>query len=71
MSLMIGCHCEALSDKIVVDHSELEDARWFDREELALMLLRKHPQGLTATVPHAIAHHIIRRYIEDGADVLR
>ncbi|HTV38727.1 MAG TPA: NAD(+) diphosphatase [Xanthobacteraceae bacterium] len=71
MSLMIGCHCEALSDKIVVDRSELEDARWFDREELALMLLRKHPQGLTATVPHAIAHHIIRRYIEDGADVLR
>jgi len=71
MSLMIGCHAEALSDKIVVDRTELEDARWFDREELTLMLLRKHPQGLTATVPHAIAHHIIRRYIEDGADVLR
>jgi NAD+ diphosphatase len=71
MSLMIGCHAEALSDKIVVDRSELEDARWFDREELALMLLRKHPQGLTATLPHAIAHHIIRRYIEDGPDVLR
>ncbi len=71
MSLMIGCHVEALSDKIVVDRSELEDARWFEREELALMLLRKHPQGLTATLPHAIAHHIIRRYIEEGADVLR
>lgn len=71
MSLMIGCHAEALSDKIVVDRSELEDARWFGREELALMLLRKHPEGLTATLPHAIAHHIIRRYIEDGADVLR
>jgi NAD+ diphosphatase len=71
MSLMIGCHCQALSDKIVVDHTELEDARWFDREELVLMLLRKHPDGLTATVHHAIAHHIIRRYIEDGADVLR
>ena len=71
MSLMIGCHCEALSDKITVDHSELEDARWFDREEVALMLRRQHPEGLTATVPHAIAHHIIRRYIEDGPDVLR
>jgi NAD+ diphosphatase len=71
MSLMIGCYTEALSDKIVVDRSELEDARWFDREELVLMLLRKHPQGLTATLPHAIAHHIIRRYIEEGADVLR
>jgi NAD+ diphosphatase len=71
MSLMIGCHAEAISEKIVIDRSELEDARWFDREELALMLLRKHPQGLTATLPHAIAHHIIRRYIEEGADVLR
>jgi NAD+ diphosphatase len=71
MSLMIGCHCEALSEEIVVDKSELEDARWFDREELVLMLQRRHPHGLTATVPHAIAHHIIRRYIEDGADVLR
>ncbi len=70
MSLMIGCHAEALSDKIVVDYGELEDARWFDREELALMLMRKHPQGLTATVPHAIAHHIMRRYIENDADVL-
>jgi NAD+ diphosphatase len=71
MSLMIGCHAEALSDKITVDRSELEDARWFSREELVLMLLHKHPQGLTATVPHAIAHHIIRRYIEEGGDVLR
>jgi len=71
MSLMIGCHAEALSENIVIDRSELEDARWFDREELVLMLLRKHPQGLTATVPHAIAYHIIRRYIEEGPDVLR
>jgi NAD+ diphosphatase len=71
MSLMIGCHAEAMNETIVIDRSELEDARWFDREELVLMLLRKHPQGLTATVPHAIAHHIIRSYIEEGPDVLR
>jgi NAD+ diphosphatase len=69
MSLMIGCHTEALSEDIVIDRNELEDARWFDREEVALMLLRRHPQGLTATPPLAIAHHIIRRYVENGADV--
>jgi hypothetical protein len=34
------------------------------------MLVREHPQGLTATPPLAIAHHIIRRYVEEGADVL-
>ncbi len=69
-SLMIGCHAEALSEKLVIDREELEDARWFDREELALMLARKHPHGLTTPPPVAIAHHIIRRFVEDGADVL-
>jgi NAD+ diphosphatase len=69
-SIMIGCHAEALSDTIVIDREELEDARWFDREELVLMLNRAHPHGLTTPPPVAIAHHIIRSYIEDGPDVL-
>jgi NAD+ diphosphatase len=69
-SMMIGCHAEATSDTIVIDHSEIEDARWFAREELAAMLVGKHPQGLTTPPPVAIAHHIIRDYVEDGANVL-
>ncbi len=69
-SIMIGCHAEALSETIVIDREELEDARWFDREELALMLNRQHPQGLTTPPPVAIAHHIIRSYVEDGPDVV-
>jgi NAD+ diphosphatase len=69
-SIMIGCHAEALSETIVVDREELEDARWFDREELAAMLNRQHPQGLTTPPPVAIAHHIIRSYVEDGPDVV-
>lgn len=64
-SLMIGCHAEALSEKITVDRDELEDARWFDRDEAAAMLVRKHPDGLTAPPPVAIAHHIIRAWVED------
>src|SRR5579883_783296 len=70
-SLMIGCHAQALSDKIVIDDQELENARWFDREELALMLRRAHPDGLTTPPPVAIAHHMIRDFVEDGADVIR
>jgi NAD+ diphosphatase len=69
-SLMIGCHAEAISTELSVDRSELEDARWFTREEAALMLLRRHPQGLTMPPPVAIAHHIIRAYIEDGGRLL-
>ena len=69
-SLMIGCHAEALTDKIVIDRSEIEEARWFDRDELKLMLTRKHPHGLTAPPPIAIAHHIIRAFVEKGGEVL-
>ncbi len=65
-SLMIGCHAEALSRDIVVDRAELDDARWFDREEVALMLARKHPDGFTAPAPVAIAYHIIRAWVEGG-----
>jgi NAD+ diphosphatase len=69
MSLMIGCHAKAVSTKITVDTSELEDARWFSRKEAAQMLARRHPDGLVTPPPVAIAHHIIRAWVEAGADV--
>ena len=67
-SLMIGCHAEALSRDIVVDRAELDDARWFDREEVATMLLRRHPDGLTTPPTVAIAYHIIRAWVEDEVE---
>jgi NAD+ diphosphatase len=68
-SLMIGCHAEAISEEIVVDRDELEDARWFSRDETAAMLMRTHPDGLGTPPPVAIAHHIIRAWVEKGDDV--
>ncbi|MGI8525908.1 MAG: NAD(+) diphosphatase [Pseudolabrys sp.] len=65
-SLMIGCFAEAKSSNIVIDRDELEDARWFSRDEVAAMLLRRHPDGLTCPPGVAIAHHIMRAWIEDG-----
>jgi NAD+ diphosphatase len=67
-SLMIGCHAKALSQDLTVDHNELEGARWFDREEVASMLARKHPEGLITPVPIAIAYHIIRAWVEHGVE---
>jgi NAD+ diphosphatase len=64
-SLMIGCHAEALSREIVIDRVELDDARWFDREEVAAMLLRRHPDGLSTPPTVAIAYHIIRAWVEE------
>jgi NAD+ diphosphatase len=67
MSLMIGCYAEARSSDITIDAVELADARWFDRDEVASMLLRKHPDGLMTPPPVAIAHHIIRAWVEGEA----
>jgi NAD+ diphosphatase len=64
-SLMIGCHAQALTREIVVDREELEDARWFSKAEVETMLMRKHPQGMTTPPAVAIAHHIIRAWVED------
>ena len=63
-SLMIGCHAEATSRDIVVDREELEDARWFHRDEALAMLQRRHPDGLTTPPSVAIAYHIIRAWVE-------
>jgi NAD+ diphosphatase len=64
-SLMIGCHAQATSFDIVVDRDELEDARWFAKDEVVNMLMRRHSQGLTTPPPVAIAHHLIRAWVED------
>ncbi len=69
-SLMIGCHAEAVTDQIVIDKDEIEEARWFDRAELRLMLSRSHPESLSPPPPIAIAHYIIRAFVERGRDVL-
>lgn len=71
MSIMIGCHAEATTSELRIDPNEIEDARWFSREEAASMLARKHKDGLMTPPPTAIAHHIIRAYVERGAEILR
>ncbi len=67
MSLMIGCFAEAITDDVVIDRSELEDARWFHKDEVATMLLRQHDGGLTAPPPVAIAYHILRGWLDGEA----
>jgi NAD+ diphosphatase len=66
-SLMIGCTARATNEDIVVDRLELEDARWFDRDEARLMITRKHPNGLAGPHPFAIAHHLLGRWVHGGA----
>ncbi len=63
-SLMIGCTARATNEDIIIDRSELEDVRWFDRTEAALMIKREHPDGLAGPHPFAIAHHLLGRWLQ-------
>jgi NAD+ diphosphatase len=61
-SLMIGCIGEALTEEIRLDRDELEDGRWFGKDEVRLMLAREHPAGLITPPPMAIANFLMRSW---------
>lgn len=63
-SLMIGCVARALTRDITIDRTELEDCRWFSRDDVTRMLARNHPDGFLAPHPLAIAHHLVRAWHE-------
>ncbi|TPI42718.1 NAD(+) diphosphatase [Mesorhizobium sp. B3-1-9] len=63
-SLMIGCFGEPLNEDIQADLNELEDCRWFLRDEVRTMLDRTHADGLITPPKGAIAHHLIRAWVD-------
>jgi len=64
-SLMIGAHCEAISQEIKMDESELEDCRWFSRDEVMLMIRDEHPEGFKCPPNKAISSSIIQSWVND------
>ena len=63
-SLMIGCYAEALSTAIRRDEAELEDCRWFAREDVCRMIAGSHAEGITVPISMAIASHLIRGWAQ-------
>ena len=61
-SLMIGLRAVAETEEIRMDPVELADCRWFDRDEVRLLLERRHPDGLCAPPSIAIAHHLLAAF---------
>ncbi|MEZ5932263.1 MAG: NAD(+) diphosphatase [Alphaproteobacteria bacterium] len=58
-SLMLGFHARALDDHLMVDRNELEDARWFTREEL----LDPTRRPIRLPNPDSIARHLIEDWL--------
>ncbi|MCT7374401.1 NAD(+) diphosphatase [Chelativorans salis] len=67
-SLMIGCIAEAVSETVDPDLSELEDCRWFPREEVRRMLAGTHEAGLMTPPKGAIARHLIAGWVEGSRE---
>jgi NAD+ diphosphatase len=61
-SLMIGCVAQALNEIINYDAAELEDCRWFSKEELRTMINGSHPAGLTSPLKGAIAGYLMAEW---------
>lgn len=59
-SLMIGLVAEAVSMDLKVEEAELEDCRWFGRDEVVAMLETRHRDGFIVPGPLSMARYIIR-----------
>lgn len=62
-SLMIGCLAVAVTTDISVDQQEIEEARWFTRQQVMDALLRGSRLPLTLPPRQTIAHQLIRHWI--------
>lgn len=63
-SLMIGCIAHCRHAELTIDPTEIVEAQWFTRAEASAMLARQHPTGLWVPGPQAIAHHLIRAFVD-------
>lgn len=66
-NLMIGCLAEAKTSNIVIDRTELQDARWFERAEVAAMAERSlNPNASPRLPPPLSLAYQLARYWTDG-----
>jgi NAD+ diphosphatase len=62
-SLMIGCHAVAEAAELTIDHTELEEADWFTRDEVTAAMRGDEDARFIAPPPHAIAHHLLKWWL--------
>ena len=62
-SLMVGAHARALDDGLVIDTTELDDARWFSRDDVAGALAGKVGAAFLPPPRYAIARTLMERWL--------
>jgi len=63
-SLMIGCHATARSSELTIDRNELEDARWFTRDEICEALSGSPSAPFQPPPPAAIARTLLEHWLQ-------
>ena len=63
-SLMIGAHSRALGDSLVIDRTELDDARWFSREDVVAALAGDEGAAFQAPPRSAIARTLLEAWVD-------
>ncbi len=61
--LMMGVICDAESEDVTINKNELEDARWFTREEVQAVY-DKSGEAFARLPRFTIAHHLLRHWLE-------
>jgi NAD+ diphosphatase len=62
-SLMIGCHSFTDDPALVIDTIELDDARWFTRDEIAYAMGGAEDGAFIAPPPFAVAHFLLKWWL--------
>ena len=63
-SLMIGAHAMATGDQLTIDYNELDDARWFSRDEVVAAVAGGAAAPFQAPPPMAIARSLLDRWLD-------
>jgi NAD+ diphosphatase len=64
--LMMACVAEALDDALIIDRTELEDAKWVDRDGVEAALRGDAGAPFLAPPHYAIAHTLFARWLSGG-----
>ena len=64
-NLMIGLIAEVSDQEATPDQTELEEVRWFSREEMQ-RLLKGEIEGMGVPPPFAVAHQLMKAWAEAG-----
>ncbi len=62
---MIGVICEALNDDIKIDPNEIEDAKWFEKEDIEKVLAEGGNDDFRVPEKLAIARHLLEYHLLD------